>query len=263
MLREVAVRRMTEESKECLMILLPAIDILGGQAVRLAKGDYNAVTLYNVYPVGQACIFLEQGAEWIHVVDLDGARTGEPVNAPYIEQIIKETGLKVEVGGGIRTLESIERFAKAGASRIVIGTKLITDPNFAKSAVATYGDLICAGVDTHDGEVAIEGWREGSGVAATELVAELKSWGIHHLVYTDIARDGMQTGIDPHAYETIAKQAGFPVIASGGISTLDDLKVLQSLGDDVVEGAIAGRAIYENNFSVEEAIALLRDGESC
>jgi phosphoribosylformimino-5-aminoimidazole carboxamide ribotide isomerase len=238
--------------------LLPAIDLLGGKVVRLARGDYDAVTVYNDDPVEQAQRFRDEGAEWLHVVDLDGARTGTPSNSSFIEAIIAATGLKVEVGGGVRTLESIKRLAAAGASRVVIGTQLARDPAFAREAVERFGDLICAGVDARSGEVAIEGWREGSGLPAIELVAELKDWGICHLVYTDIARDGMQTGIDAAVYDQLARAAGFPVTASGGISTLDDLRALAALGDDLIEGAIAGRALYEHSFTVSEATSLLR-----
>jgi len=239
------------------MYLLPAIDILGGKAVRLAKGDYNAVTVYNEDPIEQARLFAEQAAEWIHVVDLDGARSGVPVNSALITKIIASSGLKVEVGGGVRSLAAIERLLKAGADRVVIGTKLITDPDFAREASSRYGDAICAGVDARNGEVAIQGWREGAGVFASELVAELASWGIRHLVYTDISRDGMQTGIDAHAYEEIARIAGFPVITSGGVSTLDDLRNLAALPKGLIEGVIAGRAIYEGAFTVSEAVSLL------
>jgi phosphoribosylformimino-5-aminoimidazole carboxamide ribotide isomerase len=158
----------------------------------------------------------------------------------------------------VRTLESIERLVAAGASRVVIGTRLVTDPAFARKAVERFGDIVCAGVDARAGEVAIEGWRQGSGVAAAELVEQLAGWGIRHLVYTDIARDGMQTGIDAAAYGQLARAAGFPVTASGGISTLDNLRALAALGDDLVEGAIAGRALYERAFTVTEAIALLQ-----
>ncbi|MDR3037457.1 MAG: 1-(5-phosphoribosyl)-5-[(5-phosphoribosylamino)methylideneamino]imidazole-4-carboxamide isomerase [Coriobacteriales bacterium] len=239
------------------MQLLPAIDLLDGKAVRLARGDYDAVTVYNADPVAQARLFADAGAAWIHVVDLDGARTGTPVNSALIERIIDATGLKIEVGGGVRSIQTIEQLAKAGASRVVLGTRLVCDPAFAREAVARFGELICAGVDARAGEVAIEGWREGSGVAVSELVCELKSWGIRHLVYTDIARDGMQTGIDVVAYERIARIAGFAVTASGGISSLDDLRALAALGDGVVEGAIAGRALYEAAFTVQEALAVL------
>jgi phosphoribosylformimino-5-aminoimidazole carboxamide ribotide isomerase len=241
------------------MYLFPAIDLLGGKVVRLARGDYNAATVYNNDPVDQARRFKEEGAEWLHVVDLDGARTGVPSNSALVESIIAVTGLKVEVGGGVRSLESIERLAAAGASRVIIGTRLVLDPAFAREATARFGDLICAGIDARDGEVAIEGWVQGSGVTATELVEGLASWGIRHFVYTDIARDGMQTGIDAEAYAHLAQAAGFAVTASGGISTLDDLRALAALGDNLVEAAIAGRALYEGSFTVAEAVALLKE----
>ena len=241
------------------MYLLPAIDILNGSVVRLAKGDYDAVTVYENDPVAQALVFAEQGAEWIHVVDLDGARTGVPAHTVLIERIIETTGLHVEVGGGIRTMEAIERLLKAGVRRVVLGTKLVADPDFAKNAAAQFGDVICAGVDARKGEVAIEGWREGAGVPASELVRELSSWGIRHLVYTDISRDGMQTGIDVDAYAVIARTAGFPVIVSGGVSSLNDLKALTALPDGLIEGVIAGRALYEGAFTVSEAVKLLKE----
>jgi phosphoribosylformimino-5-aminoimidazole carboxamide ribotide isomerase len=242
--------------------LLFAIDLLGGRVVRLARGAFDAVTVYNEDPVAQARAFQDEGAQWLHIVDLDGARTGLPTNTAVIEAIIKTNGLKVEVGGGVRSLETLERLVQAGASRVVLGTRLITNPDFAQEAVARYGDIICAGVDARSGEVAIEGWREGAGIAATELVKTLKDWGIRHLVYTDIARDGMQTGIDAEVYRQMARCAGFSVTASGGVSTLDDIRALATLGDEVVEGAIIGRAIYEGNFSVAEAISLLNGWSS-
>jgi phosphoribosylformimino-5-aminoimidazole carboxamide ribotide isomerase len=241
------------------MYLLPAIDLLEGKAVRLARGDYAAVTVYNEDPVEQARAFKEAGAAWLHVVDLDGARSGVPTNSALIERIIAATGLAVEVGGGVRSLEAIERLEQAGASRVVIGTKLATDPDFARAALGRFGGLICAGVDARGGEVAIEGWRAGSGILAAKLIEELKAWGVCHLVYTDIARDGMQTGIDTAAYGRMAESAGFPVTASGGISTLADLRALKALGDSAIEGAITGRALYEGAFTVEEALAALRD----
>ncbi|MDR2197321.1 MAG: 1-(5-phosphoribosyl)-5-[(5-phosphoribosylamino)methylideneamino]imidazole-4-carboxamide isomerase [Coriobacteriales bacterium] len=239
------------------MYLLPAIDLLDGRVVRLARGDYDAVTVYHDDPVEQACRFREEGAEWLHVVDLDGARTGTPSNSPLIEAIIAATGLKVEVGGGVRTSAAIERLVAAGASRVVIGTRLATDPAFAREVAARFGETICAGIDARSGEVAIEGWRRESGIGVTALVEQLASWGIRHLVYTDIARDGMQSGIDAAAYERLARVAGFPVTASGGISTLDDLRALAALGDELVEGVIAGRALYEGSFTVTEALATL------
>ncbi|MDR2109398.1 MAG: 1-(5-phosphoribosyl)-5-[(5-phosphoribosylamino)methylideneamino]imidazole-4-carboxamide isomerase [Coriobacteriales bacterium] len=242
------------------MFILPAIDLLEGKAVRLAQGDYAAVTVYNNDPVAQAQQFAQAGAEWLHVVDLEGARSGRPAAAALIEQIIAATGLKVEVGGGVREMQTLQRWIEAGASRVVIGTQLARDPAFARAAAARFGEAVVAGVDARDGEVAIEGWREGSGIAAEELVAELTGWGIRHLVYTDISRDGMQTGINAPAYARIARVAGFAVTASGGITSLDDLRALAALGDDVVEGAIAGRALYERAFTVEQAVGLLGGG---
>jgi phosphoribosylformimino-5-aminoimidazole carboxamide ribotide isomerase len=239
------------------MQLFCAIDLLGGRVVRLARGAFDAVTVYNEDPVAQARGFKDEGAEWLHVVDLDGARTGVPSNCATIEAIIAATGLKVEVGGGVRSLETLERLVRAGASRVVLGTQLVTNPAFVQEAVSRYDDVICAGVDARSGEVAIEGWREGAGVAATELIEELKGWGIRHLVYTDIARDGMQTGIDTAAYERVARCAGFPVTASGGVSALDDLRALAKLGDEVVDAAIVGRALYEGSFTVTAALGEL------
>jgi len=238
------------------MLILPAIDILESKVVRLARGDYGKVTIYHDDPVEQARSFEAEGATWIHMVDLDGARTGNPTNHGIIREIIRSTNLKVEVGGGVRSLETINRLATAGASRIVIGTKLITDPLFAQEAVARFDDLICAGVDARKGLVSIEGWNKDTTTTAVELVEVLRSWGVRHLVYTDISRDGMQTGIDADAYQSIAEAAGFAVIASGGISNLEDLRILMDLGDDIVEGAIVGRAIYEGVFSVAQAMAL-------
>lgn len=240
------------------MIVLPAIDLLGGRAVRLAQGDYDRVTVYNEDPVAQAREFAQAGAEWIHVVDLDGARDGVPGNTAVIERIVAEVGVPVQTGGGIRTLETLERLDAAGASRMVLGTKLATDPAFVREAVARFGEKVTAGIDARDGMVAVEGWREGTATPADELVAELRDLGIRHLVYTDISRDGMQTGVNVDAYEAVAETAGFPVIASGGVSTLDDFRELAALGPDVVEGAITGRALYEGAFRLKHAIRAAR-----
>jgi phosphoribosylformimino-5-aminoimidazole carboxamide ribotide isomerase len=242
------------------VIVFPAIDILGGRAVRLAQGDYNRVTVYNEDPVDQARQFVMAGAEWIHVVDLDGARDGVPGNIAVIERIARETGARLEVGGGVRTLETMGRLTEAGVERVVIGTKLVTDPDFVRSAVRCCGDAVVAGVDARDGMVCVEGWREGTAASAQVLVGELRDLGLRHLVYTDISRDGMQTGINAPAYVGVAVSAGFPVVASGGVSTLDDIYALRDLGPGVIEGVIAGRAIDENVFTVEEALAAARRG---
>lgn len=243
------------------MILVPAIDILDGRAVRLKKGDYAQVTVYNEDAVAQARLFENAGAQRIHIVDLDGARDGAPTNIDVISRIARETNVEIEIGGGIRSMETLERYLDAGATRLVLGSALVRDPAFCEAAVAAHADNIVAGIDAKDGMVAIEGWREGTSTPAVDLVAELKDRGIHELVYTDIARDGMQTGIDVAAYRHVAEVAGFPVVASGGISTLDDIRALAAVGELAIEGAITGRALYEGNFTLAQALAAARGEE--
>ena len=240
------------------MYLLPAIDILEGKAVRLGQGDYDRVTVYNDDPVEQAKIFEYAGATWLHMVDLDGAKSGNADNIAVVEAIMAATSLKVEVGGGIRSLATIERLVNAGASRCVLGTALVRDREFAQAAVEKYGDMLAAGIDAKGGEVAVSGWLEGSGVDAFELARQMSALGYRHLVYTDIARDGMQTGIDEQAYVKMAAAFGHPVIASGGVAGLDDIVRLAQAEAEApgsIEGVIAGRAIYEGALIVEEAIA--------
>ncbi len=235
------------------MYLLPAIDILDGRAVRLAKGDYSKVTVYNEDPIAQARMFEEAGAEWLHVVDLNGAKSGEPENIRIIERILAGTLLKVEVGGGIRTMETIARLYDAGVSRVVLGTSLVSDPDFAEAAIAKYGDLLAAGIDAKGGEVAVAGWREGAGMPAEELVSQVAAKGFKHLVYTDIARDGMQTGIDASAYVHMADVFGNPVTASGGVASVRDIHNLGAFAL-AIEGVIAGRAVYEKTLDVAEGV---------
>ncbi len=236
------------------MYLLPAIDILGGKAVRLAKGDYERVTVYHDDPAAQAQAFEEAGATWLHVVDLDGARSGKPDNIQAIERILSKTLLKVEVGGGVRSLDTVARLYDAGVTRIVLGTSLVADPAFAEEAISRYGKSLVAGIDARDGEVAVAGWREGAGVAAEELARHVAELGFRHLVYTDISRDGMQTGIDPQAYVHMAEAFGNPVIASGGVAGIRDIANLGEVAGSI-EGVIAGRAVYEGALSVADGVA--------
>lgn len=244
------------------MILVPAIDILDGRAVRLKKGDYAQVTVYNDDAVAQAHLFEEAGAQRIHIVDLDGARDGAPTNMNIIARIAHETNVEVEIGGGIRSMETIERYLDAGATRLVLGSALVRDPELCERAVAAHADNIVAGIDAKDGMVAIEGWCEGTSTPAAELVAELKDRGIHELVYTDIARDGMQTGIDAAAYGRLAQVAGFPITASGGVATLADIYALGELPAGSIDGVITGRAIYEGAFTVEEGVAACKEASA-
>lgn len=237
------------------MQLLPAIDILGGKVVRLAKGDYNAVTVYNNNPIDQAKAFEDMGVEWLHVVDLDGARTGDPSNLPIIEQVLAKTMLKVEMGGGIRTMDTLQRIYDAGVSRVVLGTSLISNLDFTREAIAKFPTMLTAGIDARNGEVSVDGWNNGSGIAAEELVRQMRDLGFKHMVYTDISKDGMQTGLDVDVYVHLAKQFGNPVIASGGVASVADIEHLAPVAGSI-EGVITGRAVYEGTLDVPEALAL-------
>lgn len=243
------------------MILFPAIDLIAGKVVRLQKGDRRRMDVYSNDPVSVAEDFAARGATWIHVVDLSATfeedEDARNANTAAIHAICQVPGISVDTGGGVRDLHAVERLANAGAKRIAIGTALVRDPSFAAQAAAEFGELVVADVAAKDGQVRVNGWREGEAILADELVARLADLGYRHLVFTDIARDGMQTGIDANAYAHIAKVAGFPVVASGGIATLDDIRSLVALGDHVIEGAITGRALYEGAFTLEDALAAL------
>lgn len=237
------------------MYLLPAIDILDGKAVRLAEGDYSKVTIYNDDPVLQAQLFEEAGAEWLHIVDLDGARDGDTKNIEVVSKILRRTGLHVEVGGGIRTLESADRILDTGADRVIFGTALVRDPDLAQAAIEKFGcDSVVAGIDSRDGDVKVEGWVAGAEIDALELASKMAGLGYEHLVYTDIARDGMRTGIAPAAYVEMYQAFRNPVIASGGISSIADIQELAKVSD-AIEGVIAGRALYEETFTVADGVA--------
>ena len=241
------------------MILFPAIDLIAGQVVRLKRGDRRHVDVYSTDPVAVAEDFAARGASWIHVVDLSATFEEDEdacaANAAAIRAICKVPGISVDTGGGVRDIAAVDRLVHAGAKRIAIGTALVRDPEFAERAAAEFGELVVADVAAKDGQVRVNGWREGEALRADELVARLTGLGFRHLVFTDIARDGMQTGIDASAYAHMAQVAGFPVVASGGIATLGDLRALAALGDDVIEGAITGRALYEGAFTLEDALA--------
>lgn len=241
------------------MYLLPAIDILGGKVVRLAKGDYDAVTVYGDDPAAQARAFAEAGAEWVHVVDLDGARDGRPQNLEAVQAILRTAGVKVELGGGVRALQTLGDLLEAGVSRVVLGTALVRDPDLAAAALSRHGgERLVAGIDARDGVAAVEGWREGSGVSALELARRMGEAGFRHLVYTDIARDGMRSGIDVDAYARAAEAFGSPVVVSGGISCADDIRRLSPVAADV-EGVIAGRAVYEGTLTVVDGVAACKE----
>lgn len=235
------------------MHILPAIDILDGRAVRLRQGRLDAVTVYNEDPVDQAKRFIDSGAEWIHVVDLDGAVLGEPRNIEYVQRIAA-LGVPVQTGGGIRTMDTIDRMFAAGVQRVVLGTALVKEPLLVSEACAKYPGIV-AGIDARDGKVAIEGWKEGTDHGVLELILELEMLGVRRVAYTDITKDGMQTGVNYGAYRALTTQISIPIIASGGVSSLEDIRDLRTLGDQI-EGVIVGRALYEKTFTLEEAIAV-------
>jgi len=242
------------------MNILPAIDLLDGKCVRLAQGDYNRVTVYHDDPVAQAQEFYDSGATWLHIVDLNAARTGEPYNTTAIAAIAAALpDLNIQVGGGMRTMAAINTMLEAGVTRTVVGSKLAKDPAFAKEAVGSFGaSALVAGIDARDGIVAVDGWTTMSSIPAPELVGELSNIGLRHLVYTDISRDGMQTGIQPELYAAVAAAAGFPVIVSGGVASLADIKAAKELGPQLIEGVIIGRAYYEGEIKIDAAVEALK-----
>ncbi len=241
------------------MIVFPAIDLIAGRVVRLERGDRSRCKVYSEDPVAVAESFVEQGASWLHVVDLSAAfeedEDARAANTEAIRAICQVAGLSIDVGGGVRSLARIDELAGFGARRIALGTVLVTEPGFAEVAARGFGDLLVADVAARDGQVKVNGWRDGVGASLEAVVGQLAEQGFRHLVFTDIARDGMQTGIDVEAYRRVAACAGFPVVASGGISTLDDIRALAAADPGVIEGCITGRALYESNFSLAEALA--------
>jgi len=232
--------------------IFPAIDILDGKAVRLYQGCLDSVKVYNDDPVDQARKWAEQGAEWIHVVDLDGAVLGEPKNADIVAAIVKSVNVSVQVGGGIRSLAVIDHMFGVGASRVVLGTALVSDPELVSVACAKYPGIV-AGIDARDGRVAIEGWKQGTERGVLELINELELLGVRRVAYTDISRDGTRAGVNYGAYRALVDRVELPVIASGGVAGLDDIRDLASIGPQI-EGVIIGSALYEEAFTLQQAI---------
>lgn len=239
------------------MQILPAIDILGGRVVRLLRGSFEDVTFYNADPVEEAKRWEAEGAEWLHVVDLDGAANGEPANIACVEAIVRAVSIPVQTGGGIRSLETLERLYSAGVARTVLGTALVADPELVGEAAYRYPGVV-AGIDARDGRVAIQGWRQGTEREVEELVDEFAAHGVQRVVYTDIARDGAQTGPNLDAYRSLVGRTAMRVMASGGISGIDDIVALREIGG--LEGVIVGRALYEGTLDLGEAIAAARGG---
>ncbi len=244
------------------MILYPALDLKAGQCVRLYQGDYDRVTTYSADPVEMALRWQDAGASWLHIVDLDGAKAGHPVNSSLIARICQATTLKVQVGGGLRTLAAIEQTLASGAERAILGTIVVTDRELLDQALQCWGNSIVVGLDARDGLVAISGWREMSTVKATTLARELVAGGVHRFIYTDIARDGAMQGPNRLALREMletTKGTGTQLIAAGGVSSLADL---QKLAELKIEGAIIGKAIYNGAIDLARAIHLIEDEQS-
>lgn len=233
------------------MRILPAIDIRAGQVVRLTRGDYDTTTVFSSDPAAIAIQFAETGCKDLHVVDLDGAKDGELSNFDAVKSITQATGMLVEIGGGIRTIERIEKYIALGVGRCIIGTAAVSDPEFLKAALSAYGDTIAVGVDAKEGLVAVSGWLEVTGTDSLEFCKRLRDMGVKTIIYTDIAKDGMLSGPNHEIYRELAEIEGLNIIASGGVTTIEDVKELSAGG---IYGAIIGKALYTGKLSLKEAL---------
>lgn len=238
------------------MKIFPAIDLIGAQAVRLVKGDYNQKTVYNSDPIEVAKSFYSKGAEYLHLVDLDGAKSGNTDNFEVIRQIVMRSGLKVEVGGGIRNMQTVEKYLSAGVFRVIIGTAAITDPDFLDEALEKYGEKIAVGVDIKDGFVATHGWTEVSDVSCEEFVQKMQQKGVKTIICTDISKDGMMSGTNIELYRSLSERFSIDITASGGVSTLKDVETLNDMN---MYGAILGKALYTGAIDLEKAIEITKE----
>ena len=236
------------------MQLYPAIDMKNGQCVRLRQGAFKDITIYSDAPEKVAAHWQEKGASFLHLVDLDGALAGYSVNEEVIRRIADTVSIPIEIGGGIRSKEAVERMLGLGVRRVIIGTKAVEHPEFLRDMVRTFGEeAIVAGVDAKDGMVAVEGWEKVSSLTASDLCLTMKEYGVRHIVYTDISRDGMLSGPNVEATRKLTEETGLDIIASGGVSCMEDLKCLHEAG---IRGAIIGKALYENRIDLAEAVRL-------
>ena len=240
------------------MILFPAIDLKGGECVRLLRGDMAKATVFNTDPAAQARAFEQQGFEWLHVVDLDGAFAGESRNGEAVEAIREAVALPIQLGGGIRTLGQIEAWLDIGIARVILGTAAVDDPELVCDACRAFPGRIAVGIDARDGRVAIAGWAETSDISVRELAARFEDAGVAAIIHTDISRDGALTGLNVEASLALARSTSVPVIVSGGLASIDDIKRLLQPDCAILEGAISGRALYDGRLDAAQALALIK-----
>jgi len=240
------------------VILFPAIDLKNGQCVRLEQGDMARATVFNLDPAAQAKSFAAQGFEYLHVVDLDGAFAGKPVNALAVEAMLEAVSMPVQLGGGIRDLRTVEAWLDKGITRVIIGTAAVRDPELVRSAAKKFPGRIAVGLDARNGRVAVEGWAETSQVTALEIAQRFEDAGVAAIIFTDIARDGLLKGLNLDATLALADSISIPVIASGGLASIEDVKAMLTPHAKKLEGAIAGRALYDGRLDPSAALALIR-----
>ena len=238
------------------MRLYPAIDLKDGNCVRLLRGEMSEATVFNNDPRDQALRFASSGAQWLHIVDLNGAFAGEPVNGEAVSSILRAVEIPVQLGGGIRDIETIEMWLERGLSRVILGTAAVNDPDFVKEAARRFPGQVAVGIDARNGMVATEGWAHTTDVTATDLAIGYENAGVAAIIYTDIDRDGAMEGPNVEATAALANAVSIPVIASGGVSSLADLKALKECGAPL-DGAISGRALYDGKIDLADAVALL------
>ncbi|MGB8552344.1 MAG: 1-(5-phosphoribosyl)-5-[(5-phosphoribosylamino)methylideneamino]imidazole-4-carboxamide isomerase [Pseudolabrys sp.] len=244
------------------VILFPAIDLKEGLAVRLEQGDMARATIFHRDPAAQARAFEQQGFEYLHIVDLDGAFAGMPMNAAAVDRILETVGIPVQLGGGVRDTATVENWLEKGIDRIIIGTAAVRDPPFVKQAARDYPGRIAVGLDARDGKVAVEGWAETSELSVLDIARRFEDVGVSAIVYTDIARDGMLQGLNIDATVALAEAIRIPIIASGGLASIEDIKELLSPRAGKLAGAIAGRALYDGRLDAAEALKLIRSARA-
>ena len=240
------------------VILFPAIDLKNGQCVRLEQGDMARATVFNLDPAAQAASFAAQGFEYLHVVDLDGAFAGKPVNAHAVEAMLAKVAMPVQLGGGIRDLKTVEAWLEKGITRVIIGTAAVRDPELVKSAAKEFPGRVAVGLDARDGKVAVEGWAETSEITALDIARRFEDAGVAAIIFTDIARDGLLKGLNLDATIALADRISIPVIASGGFASIDDVKALLDPRAKKLAGAIVGRALYDGRLDPHAALKLIR-----